>query len=690
MSVFLIVSLLAIVPGLGATLALFKARQASIPTQLACVFGLSLVTLGGWGFLLTLLRIFNPVTFFGGVALLTLGFFVVGWRRSGFRDRAAAFREEVRNEGWVTGIGLVAVAVISFGRLQGQSSLLNLGRANPLRYWADGLEIADAGQVPDATLQWGQLFAPTVSKLSFNAYNGAFSFLTDDPLELLAPLLSLTMVGCVVAGWALGRELGLRYSAPLLAVLAGAGTGSFRSSLTVSPQNWYGGETFARLALVTGLILALIALRSRDRLLFAIVAGISLGVAGTLHLVPTSVGIGFLCAFALYFLLVERTFPHVFIVGLVAGGIFCAFVLSGLALSGGDAAFNAVDRDEEIDTRDGTFDPTRYLASGRADQPPELQPASRAEMNDGWYELPGAIFEDYVSDSTSYVFSRSGYIAIFVGAGVLSLLLLLFAPKPLRPVAAAGFTTWAGLLLITIIMSSIYDTYVPASFAQRRLWSYDTFMLLLIGLSVIELVLFYLSRVRVWIPIAALGIGVCVALALNAPHEIGRTKRKQGADTLRAMNWISENLPCDARILANQRSGGTFQVFTGRVAITEGMAPYLRPDMLTEVIDILLDTRAFFEAPSDNLHVLEKYGIDHVVVAKTPYLLHEKPLLGQFPPELVAEADELEQLYESRLIDVYRVPGAQTAGWPQADGQPGYTCRTEPLRIPPVGPPKSD
>ncbi|MGH2750641.1 MAG: hypothetical protein ACRDK3_07185 [Actinomycetota bacterium] len=689
MPIPLLITLLVVVPGLGATLAVFKAGQARLPTQIACVFGLGLGTVAGWGFVLVLLRSFNPVTCFGGVALLTLVFFYSGYRRSGLRERATALREEIRTDGWLTGIGFIAAVVIAFATLQGQSSLLNLGRANPLRYWADGLEIADAGQVPDATLQWGQLFAPTVSKLSFNAFNAAFSFLTDDPLELLAPLLSLALIGSIIAGWALGRELGLRYSAPLMAILAGASSGVFRASLTISPQRWYGAETFARLALVTGLILAINALRNQGRPLVAVVAGIAFGIAGTIHLVPTSVGIGFLCAYALWFLLVERSFRHVLKVGLVAGGIFSAFVLAGLALSGGDAAFNAVDQNQGIDTRGGTFDPTRYLAGGRVNQPPYLQPGSRIEMNDGWYELPGTIFEEYVAKSTTSGLSRSGYTAIFLGVGVVALLLLFLAPKPLRPLAAAGFVTWAGLLMITITMSSTYDTYVPASFAQRRLWSYDAFMLLLVGLGVVEVALYYLARVRVWIPILAIAIGVCVAVALNAPQEIGRYKRKQGADTLRAMNWISENLPCDARILVNQRTGGTFQVFTGRVAITEGMAPYLRPDMLTQVIDILLDTRSFFEAPSDNYEVLERYGIDHVVVAKRPYLFHEKPLLGQSPPELLAEAEELEQIHESRLIDVYRVPDAQTAGRPQAEEHAGYRCRTEALNVPPVEPASS-
>lgn len=665
---------------------MFKGGQARLPTQLACVFGLGLVTLSGWGFLLILLRFFNPVPFFAGVALLTVAFYALGLRRSGLKERVSALRDEIREDGWMTAAGLIAVTVFAFGVTRGQSALLNFGVANPFRYWADGVEIAEAGQVPSASLQWGQLFAPTVSKLSFNAFNGAFTFLSDNPLEVMTPLLTLALVGCAFAGWALGRELGFRYTAPLLVILAGPGTQVFKHSLLISPQRWYAGESFARLALVTGLILALNALHNKDRPLVAVAAGISLGVAGTTHLIPAAIGVGFLCFYALFLLVSERRFRHVLTVGLVAGVIFSAFVLSGLLLSGGDAAFDAVDREREIDTQGGTFDPTRYLAGGLVNQPEEVQPASRVEMNDGWYVLPGMIFEDYIVASISR--EVGGYLpaVIFISIGLIALLLLFLAPRRLRPVAIAGFAMWASLLVIAIIMSASYDTYVPGSFAQRRLWSYVTFFPLVVGVALLEVALRLLAKVKSWIPIIAAVLILCVALVGARPPPIGRSGRKAGADSVRAMNWVSENLPCDARLLANQRTGGTFQAMTGRVAVTEGMAPYLRPEMLVEVIELLLDGKSFFENPATNSFVLDEYGVDYVLVAKKRYLFDRRPaLLGRFPPARVAEAEGLELVHESRLMAVYRVESPSSTEWPQPDDYAGYACRSEGVPIPDVG-----
>jgi hypothetical protein len=681
-----LIVLLVLVPGLGATLAVFKGGQARLPTQLACVFGLGFVTLSGWGFLLVLLRLFNPVTFFAGVVLLTVAFYVLGLRRSGLKERVSAMRGEIRQDGWIDAIGLIAVAVFAFGITRGQSALLNFGVANPFRYWSDGLEIAGAGQVPSETLQWGQLFAPTVSKLSFNAFNGALAFLSDNPLEVMGPPLVLVLVGCCFAGWAFGRELGLRFTAPLLVILAGRGTQVFKDSLVISSQRWYAGETFARLALVTGLILGINALRNKGRPVVAVAAGIAFGVAGTMHLIPTGIGVGFLGFYAVFLMVSERHFRHVLTVGLVIGGIFSLFVLSGLRLSGGDAAFDTVDKEHEIDTDGGTFDPTRYLATGVVEQPQELQPASRVEMNDGWYELPGKIFDQYILRSLATKVGGSLPAVILIITGLLALLLLFLAPQPLRPVAMAGFAMWASLLIIAIFMSSSYDTYVPGNFAQRRLWSYAGFFLLVVVVGLLEVTLQLLTRVRSWIPVIAAVLILSVALIGAKPPPVPRNFRKAGADSVRAMNWVSENLPCNARLLANQRTGGTFQSMTGRVAVTEGMAPYLRPEMLGEVIQLLHDGKAFFENPALNALVLDEHGVDYVLVARKKYLFDRKPaLLGRFPPQRLARAEGLELVHQSRLMDVYRVEDPSTGEWPQPDEYAGYACRTEGVPVPPVG-----
>ena len=46
--------------------------------------------------------------------------------------------------------------------------VLNLSDQTPLRYWADGVEIADARRIPETSIQWG-VEAPTAEQAEATA-----------------------------------------------------------------------------------------------------------------------------------------------------------------------------------------------------------------------------------------------------------------------------------------------------------------------------------------------------------------------------------------------------------------------------------------------------------------------------------------------------------------------------------------
>ena len=115
--------------------------------------------------------------------------------------------------------GAIVFLAIAIVRLR-SSPLLNFEMFGPWRYWADGLEIADAGRVPAETLQWGSTWTPTVSKVVLNSYHAALSYaIGRAPLPAMGALLWLASTGLAAGLWALGRELGLRRLAPLLPLL---------------------------------------------------------------------------------------------------------------------------------------------------------------------------------------------------------------------------------------------------------------------------------------------------------------------------------------------------------------------------------------------------------------------------------------------------------------------------------------
>ena len=141
------------------------------------------------------------------------------------------------------------------------SPLLNFSMFGPWRYWQDGIEIADAGRVPHQTLQWGATYTPTVSKVILNSYQAGMSYLIGaSPLPAMGALLWLVAVGLACGLWALGRELGLRYTAALLPLLVLVLVDNeLHRDLDV-----YTAENTGRMAAVCALMLGVRALRRRS------------------------------------------------------------------------------------------------------------------------------------------------------------------------------------------------------------------------------------------------------------------------------------------------------------------------------------------------------------------------------------------------------------------------------------------
>ena len=82
---------------------------------------------------------------------------------------------------------------------------------------------------------------------------------------------------------------------------------------------------------------------------------------------------------------------------------------------------------------------------------------------------------------------------------------------------------------------------------------------------------------------------------------------------LEVMATVARTVPCDARVLVNVRTAGSFEVLAGRTSIDEGMAPYLRPPVLRRVLPIVLGAHRFFRDPAANRAFIENQHVDVVV-----------------------------------------------------------------------------
>ena len=173
----------------------------------------------------------------------------------------------------------VAIAIVRWR----SSPLLNFEMFGPWRYWADGLEIADAGRVPAQTLQWGATWTPTVSKVVLNSYHAGLSYaIGRSPLPAMGALLWVASTGLAAGLWALGRELGLRRLAPLLPLLTLAVLNDeLHRNLDV-----YTAENVGRMVAVCALVLGVRALRDRDGWKEPLLAALLFGAGFATHGVP--------------------------------------------------------------------------------------------------------------------------------------------------------------------------------------------------------------------------------------------------------------------------------------------------------------------------------------------------------------------------------------------------------------------
>ena len=137
------------------------------------------------------------------------------------------------------------------------------------------------------------------------------------------------------------------------------------------------------------------------------------------------------------------------------------------------------------------------------------------------------------------------------------------------------------------------------------------------------------------------------------------------------VEWVRQNTPCDARILVNQRTTGIFEAETGRVAVLEGMAPYLRPPILQRVIELMLAARAFFADPAGNARFLQDQAIDYVVLIEGEGLGFHA-LLGTPNVSALASLPGLTLVHQDPAMIVYKVnQPVSAAGFPNSVGFPG-------------------
>jgi hypothetical protein len=561
-------------------------------------------------------------------------------------------------------------------------SLLHFSTSSSWRYWADSVEVTQAGRIPSKVLQYGSLYPPTVNKVVLDGLNAGVIFAGGrEALPGMASMLWIAAVGMTLSLWSLGRELGLRHMAVLLPVLSIANRVFLNPEMTTDLDT-FKAELFGRLVAFLALALAVRSLSRRRGWKDALMAGGLLGVAAGIHLIPVIMAGAFVAAYAVARFLADRTAASLASVTrrtAVIGAITVALGSVVLGLPHGNLGLRGAGG--EITGGLGPcFDPTRYLNSGFLPNPLCTQPRS-------WYLSPARAFRDYVASATHISLHSPAASAIrplelvllLVGL-VVALIMLLRLPGELGPAGVAGWGLMVALVGLTTLFSRVYRLYIPAYVGVRRLFDFSSLPLILLGLALAEGLLLRAAgatRAR-WLP-AVVAVVLIVGTAAALLPRAGTMPSTADRSLVEPFDWIRANVPCDARILANLHTEGVFEALTGRVAVLEGATPYLVPPIRDPIVHLLLAARDFFQDPQAHPAFLQAEGVTYVVVISAGGVGYSEPI-GAANRSSLASAPFLRAVHISPAMTIYQVEGLLPhTGVANPATHPGFDCLSGPI-----------
>jgi hypothetical protein len=666
-----IASALVLVPGLGATLAAYPPGRIGAVTRLALMFGLGYAVVGLAAVALVIAHALQAATFFPLLALVTAALWAYGLRRGGARRHWVALRDEVAADRWALAAGAIVFLAIAVVRLR-SSPLLNFEMFGPWRYWADGLEIADAGRVPAETLQWGSTWTPTVSKVVLNSYHAGLSYaIGRAPLPAMGALLWLASTGLAAGLWALGRELGLRRLAPLLPLLTLVVLDDeLHRNLDV-----YTAENVGRMVAVCALLLAVRALRDRDGWAEPLLAALLFGAGFATHGVPV---VALMVAMGWYAVargLLDRAWRAILARLVVVAAAAVVLTVTLLLASGGSIGFQGASGNGSYASFGRGVDPTASLLTGAVRHSPT--------DHGHWYVRPRAVMRDFADSATTLDDAPAWLVWLLpVAVVVVAVVVLRRFPRDLAPLGVLAAGTAATLLAVAFLFSYRYRTQIPGRFGIDREFDYVPLVLVLAALGLAEAALLRLRAVRTWIPLAVLAAVVVVpAVAVGATAGPARQGWEQnGRDSVAVLDWVDEHAPCGARILPDRVTLGTFAAATGRVSVVEGMGPYLRPRMLHTVLDLVLRAHRFFQDPAGGAAMLHRLGVDEVLLVKGVRIGSMVGTLESgVDPAAFRSVPYLRLIHSSPVLDVYAVRGTGGGSFPDPASMAGFDCEHGPV-----------
>ena len=667
----LVCCLLAI-PGIGASLAAFPPGQVSIVTRAAAAFGLGYAAAGGCAFVLSSAHAFWLAVYLPLWAAVSVVLWVIALRRASLREHGRAALAEIRAEPLPLLMGaLVVIAVLAV-----HTGYLHYLGGPHYVYYLNGVEIANSHGVPSQTLEYGQSWPPATDKIFLDAFTGVLVLFSQNYLIGPGVLLLLSILGCALGLWAAAWELGLRRTGGLLPLLILANGVIFNTSLS-NDFTEYRAEDFGRAVAFCALALGVVAIR-QGSWRTAVLAGLVLAAASGSHLIPVLVVVLALTCVGVARLL-YRADGRPRLVALLGGIVVCGTgAVVGLAIrvfAGGTFGLNGASAQSAYAAIHTRFDPTAYLYKGL------FVPRDAPSGTHPYYPVGKVVYSLIYSGLGAYL-PHWQVVLVFAAAVLAAVVLFVFVKTDLRIVGLVGLGIFAGIVAVALAFNFKYHVYIDATFGDRRLGSYSSVGLILVGLAVLEALIMLLERTPPPVLVAGAVVPVLILTAWLAPSSaLSAHLTHVSHERLKLVNWIRAHTTCGARFLVNQRSEGTLTTLAGRNAISEGMGPFLRPDKLGYVTSLMLGARNFYQDPQAHQAFLRQYNITYVIVARIGKLVGYSGPEGSANLSALNAAPFLHQVYTRQSAIVYQVTGASAPAPSTLLRGPYLHCLTGPAKF---------
>ena len=173
-------------------------------------------------------------------------------------------------------------------------------------------------------------------------------------------------------------------------------------------------------------------------------------------------------------------------------------------------------------------------------------------------EIVGRYAEDTI-DRPTYGKVGLGFLAVLFVASVVAA----WFERRLFIVLTVAWGLAGTILTVALLFSYRYDTLIPANFGVRRLYDYAVIPPALVIPALIEAAAApFARRRRFVIPAVAVAAGVLAvtAAALRTPGDKPSQRAEAGKKVFAS---VTRYVPCDARMLANTRTAGSWEAWTG-------------------------------------------------------------------------------------------------------------------------------